>query len=298
LDSSAEGLERATSELGVEGKVIEGGANQSAAWKSNLENLSNGDYDLVVVGSALAADQLTEVAARHTEQRYVSIDQEVDLENVASITFRQSDGAFLAGVAAALATTDQSAFPLSSGSKNVGFIGGSDIPVIRDFLAGFEGGAKAVDPAITVQSSYVGNFTDAQTAYNQATSMIAAGADAIFAAAGGGGLGALKAASEKGKYGIGVDSNQNGLYPEAILASDLKNSGNALFAVISMLKDGTLETGKNYVFGISNGGVELIVNEDLVPEESVETINAFIEKVKDGEIEVPCVDPYCAPSGA
>lgn len=295
FDSANAGLKKASG-LGVSDyKVVESGANDTSAWLSNLQNLSNtSQYKIIVTGSATVADQLTQVAKQYSGQKYIMFDDAVDLPNVAGITFRQNDGAFLAGVLAALASTDKSGFPLSSGNDNVGIVGGENIPVIKDFVVGFVAGAKLVDPKIKVQTSYVGSFTDSQTGYNQAASMYANGADVVFAAAGGSGLGVLKAAHDKNKYAIGVDSNQNGLYPKNILASDLKNVGNALYDLIQKYEAGSLRFGQTYVFGLQNSGVELTLNNSIVPSAVSTKLNGYATKVVSGKVTVPCVNPYCA----
>lgn len=295
FDSANAGLKKASG-LGVSDyKVVESGTNDTSAWLSNLQNLSNtSQYKIIVTGSATVADQLTQVAKQYAEQKFIMFDDAVDLPNVASITFRQNDGAFLAGALAALASADKSGFPLSSGNNNVGIVGGENIPVIQDFVVGFQAGAKLVDPKIKVQTSYVGSFTDSQTGYNQAASMYANGADVVFAAAGGSGLGVLKAAHDKGKYAIGVDSDQNGLYPKNILASDLKNVGNALYDLIRKYEGGSLRFGQTYVFGLQNDGVELTLNNSLVPAAVSTKLNGYAAEVTSGKVTVPCVNPYCA----
>ena len=151
-----------------------------------------------------------------------------------------------------------------------------------------------VDPSIKVQTSYVGSFTDSQTGYNQAASMYANGADVVFAAAGGSGLGVLKAARDKNKYAIGVDSDQNNLYPKNVLASDLKNVGSALYALIQKYEAGSLDFGKTYVFGLQNNGVELTLNSSLVPAAVSDKVNGYAGQVASGKVTVPCVNPYCA----
>lgn len=295
FDSGEAGIKKAESQLGVKTKTVEGGTNATATWKSDLQNLSSsGNYGLVVTGSDQVTDQITAVAKQNPKQKYVVFDQSIDLPNVASITYRQNDGAFLAGVLATLVAKDTQDFPLASGTPNVGIVGGQNIPVINDFIVGFQKGAQSVDPAVKVQTSYVGNFTDAQTGYNQAASMYASGASVVFAAAGGAGLGVLKASQAQNKYSIGVDSNQNNLYPKNVLASDLKNVGSSVFDLIKKDKTGTLGFGKTYVYGIQNGGVELALNDALVPASVKSQVSDYSQKVSSGQIDVPCVQPFCA----
>lgn len=293
FDSAERGMKKAKSDLSVNVKTVEGGVNATATWKSDLQNLSNGDWNLVVTGSDQISQVMTSVAKQFPDQKYIMFDAAINQPNVASIVYRQNDGAFLAGVLAALVSENPKNFPLSAGNKNVGIVGGVNIPVINDFIVGFKKGVQVVDPSIKVQTSYVGSFTDAQTGYNQAASMYANGADVVFAAAGGSGLGVLKASSDKNKYSIGVDSNQNGLHPKNVLASDLKNVGASVFDLIKKYKAGNLKTGRTYVYGIQNNGVELLLNNKLVPSQTANKIHNYSQKVASGAIKVPCVKPYC-----
>ena len=103
----------------------------------------------------------------------------------------------------------------------------------------------------------------------------------------------LKASADKGKYSIGVDSNQNGLYPKNVLASDLKNVGASVYALIQKAEAGTLVYGQNYVFGIQNGGVELAQNSALIPASVASKLSTYSQEVVSGQVQVPCVNPYC-----
>jgi basic membrane protein A len=297
LDSGEAGMKRAQSELGAKTTTVQGGFNNGPAWVDGLTHLSNGNYDVVVTGGAQVVDQLTQVAKKFPKQTYIMFDASIPSPNIASITFRQNDVAFLAGVLAASVSADATDYPLASGKRNVGIIGAQNISAINDFVVGFEAGAKAVDPATTVQLSYVGSFDDTTTAYNQASSMYAAGADVIFAVAGGSGLGVLQAASNSGRYAIGVDSDQNDLYPGHVLASALKNVSTAVFHLLALEQRGDLKTGTTYVYGIANDGVELKLASNVTPATAA-VVHDFSVKVADGQIDVPCVDPFCAkPSG-
>ena len=293
LDSAEAGMKRAQAELGVTTKTVEGGVNNAPAWVDGLTAFSGGDYDVVVTGGAQVVDQLTSVASKFPQQSYIMFDAAIPAPNIASITFRQNDVAFQAGVLAASVSADAAHYPLATGKRNVGVIGGQNISAINDFIVGFEAGAKAVDPATTVQKSYVGSFADTNAAYNQATGMFANGADVVFAVAGGSGLGVLKAAADNNRYAIGVDSDQNELYPGHVLASALKNVGTALFDLLDLKAHGKLQMGHTYVYGIANDGVELKMS-DLVTPQTADTVAEFSDKVATGQIDVPCVEPFCA----
>lgn len=270
-------------------ETLQADANNPAQWKANLESVSNGDWDVVIVGTSQMVDILTETAPKFPNQKFIIYDSVVDAPNVASITYKQNEGSFLAGVLAAIASTQKADFALSGGTKTIGAVGGMDIPVINDFFVGYEAGAKAVDPSIKVLTSYVGNFTDSQKGYDQAKAMYDQGADVVFQVAGGAGIGVLQAAKDANKYAIGVDQNQNALQSGHILASMLKNVGESLEQAVGKAQDGSLEYGKTAAFGLANDGVGLDFanNNDIVPKAVVDKIQDYKQQVVDGKLTVP-----------
>lgn len=284
--------EKGMVELQVEGHqttTLQAEVNNPAQWKSNLESVSTGNWDIAIVGTFQMQDILIETAAKYPEQKFIIYDAPVEAPNVASIVYKQNEAAFLAGVLAATATSDTTSFPLSSGSKKVGLVGGMDIPVINDFLYGFRAGVEAVDPSIEVLVSYVGSFNDSAKGYDQGKAMFDQGADVVFQVAGGAGLGALQAAKDANKYGIGVDSNQNDLQPGHVLASSLKNIGNSLVTAVNAAQEGTLDWGSTTAYGLSNDGVGLDYanNGNTVPQAVQDLINQFKQDIIDGKITVP-----------
>lgn len=297
FDSGERGIKEAQQRLGAQTKTVQGGTDPTT-WSSDLQQLSQGGYNVIVTGSDQVAQQITAAAKRYPSQKYIMFDQDIPAPNIASIVYLQNDGAFLAGVLAALATTHKSQFPLAKGSKVVGIVGGVNIPVIQDFVVGFEKGAHTVDPSIKVLTSYVGNFDDPQTGYNQAVDMYHRGADVVFAAAGASGLGVLKASKTLNRYSIGVDSDQNNTFPGHVLASDLKNVNVSVFDLLSKAKAGTLKYNHQYVYGLSNNGVKLLLDSKLVPSSISSQLDKYSKDVASGKISVPCVKPYClSPTG-
>ncbi|WP_372983776.1 BMP family protein [Microbacterium sp.] len=269
--------------------TLQGDANNPAQWKANLQSVSTGQYDVVVIGSSTASDTITEVAPKFPDQNYVFYDGVIDAPNVASLTYKQNEGSFLAGVLAALATTQKTDFPLAEGTKKVGLVGGMDIPVINDFAAGFRAGVEAVDPSVEVLVSYVGSFSDSAKGYDQAKAMFDQGADVVYQVAGGAGVGVLQAAADADKYAIGVDSNQNALQKGHILASMLKYVGESILQAVEDDEEGTLAYGETTSFGLANDGVGLTFddNDGIVPQSVIDAIDGYKQKVVDGEIEVP-----------
>ncbi len=288
FDDAARGM-AAIAKTGAETRNIQADAENPAQWRSNLESVSGGDWDLVITGTSQMVDILNETAPKYPDQKYVIYDSVVDQPNVASIVYKQNEGSFLAGVLAGLVTEDPSTFPKANADKTVGLVGGMDIPVINDFVAGFKAGVKAVDPAIQVLVSYVGDFTDSNRGFDQATAMYDQGADVVFQVAGGAGIGVLRAAEQSDKYAIGVDANQNALHKGYILASMLKNVGVSLENAFEQFKKGDLAFGKTTEYGLANNGVGLVFEDNggIVPDSVQQSIKDYAQKVIDGQITVP-----------
>lgn len=289
FDSAQAGVD-ALKEEGWTTTTLQADTNNLAQWKANLESVSTGEYGLVTIGSFVAIDPLTELAPKYPDQKYLFYDDVVDAPNVASLTYKQNESGFLAGVLAALvATSDGADFPLASGEKTVGVVAAMDIPVIQDTIGGFRAGVEAVDPSITVLESTVGSWTDSVKAYDQATAMFEQGADVVFPVASAAGVGALQAAADANKYAIGIDSNQNALQPGHILASALKNVGSSIEQAAKAYENGELKFGETTEYGLSNDGVGLTFddNDGAVPDSVIAKIDEFKQKVIDGEITVP-----------
>ena len=204
----------------------------------------------------------------------------VDQPNVQSVVFTEEQGSYLAGMMAGMA----------SKSDIVGFIGGMDIPLIHKFECGYAQGFKAVKPDGKVLINYTGTtpaaWNDPVKGGELAKAQISQGADVIYAAAGGTGIGVLQATADDGKLGIGVDSNQNYLHPGKVLTSMTKRVDNAVY---DALTDGAdMETGFE-VMGLANGGVGYAMdeyNKDLVSADMQSAIDEAAEKIASGEIEV------------
>ncbi|BDI21987.1 BMP family protein [Herbiconiux sp. L3-i23] len=287
MDSANEGLERAAADLGVTVSVIEAGADDAPAWERNLTEASaSGENDLIVTGGTVMASTLERVAAQFPDQQYLIFDSESVGDNVTGISYAQNEGAFLVGALAAIISTNPDSFPRSTGANKIGLVGGMDIPVIRDFAVGYEQGAKAISPDITVDLRFVGDFESAQGAYDITTAIFNDGADVVYQVAGAAGLGVLQAGEDSGRYAIGTDSDQNGIHPDSTPASAIKSVGNTVYTGIQQFLDGELELGTTTVGNISNDGVGIAFNDDLVPAEFQDQIDALRQQVIDGDITV------------
>jgi basic membrane protein A len=238
-----------------------------------------GNNPIVMTGFAFAS-ALETVAKDFPDTKFAIIDMVVDQPNVRSVVFNEHEGSYLVGVAAAKA----------SKSGTVGFVGGMDIPLIRKFACGYVQGVKATNPDATVIQNMTGTtpaaWNDPVKGAELTKAQIAQGADVVYAAAGGTGVGVLQTAADEGIFSIGVDSNQNYLHPGSVLTSMLKRVDVAVFEAFT--EGENLTTGFN-VLGISNGGIDYAVDENNA---SVFTddIKAAVEAAKagivDGSIEV------------
>lgn len=234
---------------------------------------------VVVLGFANAAT-LEEVAPKYPDTSFVLIDMVVDLPNVRSVIFQEHEGSYLVGMLAAMATE----------SNTIGFIGGMDIPLIRHFGCGYAQGAKAVNPDITVVANMTGTtpaaWNDPVKGGELTKAQISQGADVIYAAAGGTGVGVLQAAADADVLSIGVDSNQNHLHPGQVLTSMLKRVDNAVYHAFS---DGPGLDAGIVSMGLSDDGVGYALDEHNAPLVSAEmkaAVDDAREKIISGEIEV------------
>ncbi|MES3024015.1 MAG: BMP family ABC transporter substrate-binding protein [Pseudomonadota bacterium] len=251
--SAFEGAERFKKETGI--KFIEAQASSDTQAEQVLRGLARKKLDLIVGVGFSQTQAIQKVAAEFPNVRFVLIDSIAKGNNVNSIMFREEEGSYLVGVAAAMA----------SKSKKIGFVGGMDIPLIRAFSCGYSQGAKATNPKVETFQNMVGTtsaaWNDPAKGGELARSQFERGVDVVFAVAGGSGMGTLQTAKEKGKLGIGVDSNQNYLHPGTMLTSMVKQVGNAVYDSFTQVKAGTWKAGVSYR-GLKEGGVDWVVDKD------------------------------------
>ena len=274
-------------------ELIESQDNPTATDDQRAERLrlmaQKGANPIVVVGFTYAA-ALAKVAPEFPEIQWGIVDDSsVTADNVHSIVFKEEEGSYLVGVAAAL----------KSKSNNVGFIGGVNTPLIAKFEAGFIAGAKAVNPKIKVQSTYISNFpdfsgfNDPAKGYEAAKGMYENGADVVYAAAGGTGTGLHKAASELGKWSIGVDADEatypaHAAYKKTILTSMLKRVDLGTRAFVADAVAGKKTSGVK-TWGAKQGGVGYTTTGGYLKGLTVK-IDAFQKLISSGAVAVP-TDP-------
>lgn len=291
FDGNKAGMDRAGEELGIEVKSIEGGS-ELADFPAAIEALCEShEYDVIITLTAQTSEIVYNLAEKYPDQDFFVIDDTMAAlrPNIYNAQYNQCEGSFLAGALAALVTTDTDMEGVNA-DKVVGAIGNNDVPVIRDFMDGFEQGVHYIDEDIEVLTAFVGSATDVVKAKDLAQTMYSTqNVDVIFNIAASAGLGILETANEVGKYAIGVDVNQNGLYPGAVLSSMLKNSGDGIFLALKRYQEGTLPMGTTELLSIREGTIGLAKDEyyeQYVPAEIREQIDAIEEKIMNGEIKV------------
>ncbi len=289
-DISYAGVQTAKEKLGIEFDYVEPTA--IAEYEGFQRDFAmSGEYEIIICIGFDQADALTVIADEYPDQKFAIVDMVVVKDNVASLIFRANEGSFLVGVVAGLMTE----------TGKVGFIGGMDIPLIRDFFVGYEAGAIWANPDVEVlEPVFVGGWADPTKGKELGTSLTELGADGIFVAAGKSGLGGLEAAHEQGIYGYGVDACQCYLYPE-IIASMTKRVDNAVFQMILSALLGTFEGGI-YSGGLAESWVgmcrlpeeeepfwEYVFEFDhvVLPEDVLEKVFEAKDKIISGDIIVP-----------
>jgi basic membrane protein A len=213
----------------------------------------DGFSPIMTVGFAWAT-ALDKVAGEFPDTKFAIIDAIVDKPNVQSIKFKEHEGSFLVGVIAAE----------TSKTGKFGFVGGMDIPLISRFGCGYAQGIKYVNAKDEVFANMTGTdfhaWNDPVKGGELAKSQIDRGADIVYAAAGATGQGVLKAAADAGKLGIGVDSDQDNLFPGKVLTSMLKHVDLATYKSFMDAKNGTWKPGL-LLLGLKEGGVDYAVDE-------------------------------------
>jgi basic membrane protein A len=274
------GVVRAKKELPIVARDAEPGDPTSL--EPALRAFAQYGYDLIIGVGFAQAPIIEQVAADYPNSKFAIVDAIVDKPNVAGLVFREHEGSFLVGMIAAA----------TSKTNTIGFVGGMDIPLIHRFLTGYEEGAKYLNPRIRVIPNFVG-ITDG--AWNNpgkgrelATAQIEQGADVVFQAAGNSGLGVFDAAEAKGKFAIGVDSNQNWVKPGHILTSMVKRIDNAVYGVIKDTLEGKFKGGPQ-IYGLDNNGVGYAVdefNKALIPPSVIEKVELARQEIVSGKIKV------------
>jgi basic membrane protein A len=296
-DQAQSGAIQAEEELGIsfdEAQPDE--VAQFSTFQQQFAESTDPDYDLVCCIGFLQKDSLTENADSYPDQNFMIVDEVVDSSNVASYTFKEHEGSYLAGLMASLLTTrDFSAGGGSTAgdSTNVGFVGGLETGLIKRFQAGFEAGVSAGSDDVDVSTSYAGSFNDPAAGREAAAAMYNSGADVVYHAAGNTGTGVFQAAQEAGRFAIGVDRAQSitrPAYADVILGSMIKRVDTPVYNSIEATVNGEFPGGESVSLGLAEEGVGLVYGDSLgseIPDDVADQVATAREDIIAGDISVP-----------
>lgn len=296
-DLSYNGLMEAAEKYGFRTKVVELGGDVTLQLPTFEEYAEDSDWDIILAGTPNLKEALQQAAQEYPEQKFILYDCQDDLglSNVFSMDHAQNEGAYLAGVAAALLTTSDA--ELANDEKIVGFVGGGENTALDDYLIGYIQGVHSVDEDINILVSWIGDFKDTAKGKELAIAQANQGADVIFSVAGGAGLGTLAGCAESNIYSIGVDSDQyTVLLPTDptvaanICTSMYKKADVTVSSLLDMAIDGTLEWGSYVKWGLKEGVVGIATDNDNYKNIFSDEIKTKIEEVQaaatNGELEI------------
>ncbi len=275
-----QGVQRAEKELGVKGRVVESAT--AADYIPNMTSLARSGYDLVIGVGFAQGDAIGKVAQKYPDTGFAIIDVDQAFvpgkpANVQGLLFREEEVGYLAGYLAGLEEERR------EGKDVISAVGGMKEPPVDRFIAGYFAGAEKAAPGITLIHDYSQDWDDQAKCKELALNQIARGSNVIFQVAGGCGLGALNAAGERDRWGIGVDADQSFLGPH-ILTSAQKGVDAAVFLTIKAVQDGSWKGGGNATFGLKENGVGLGKVSPDVPQADVDKVDEIKQQIADGEI--------------
>ena len=286
-DLAFAGLTLAAQELGVRVVPIES-SNPVGEGEQLLRAAAEAGFDLVITLEFSHFDPLARVAPDYPDTLFAIVNIVVEGDNIVSIMFDEHTGSYLAGLLAALVTTDET-IEQTNDAAVIGAVGGVQSSGIDVFLYGYLQGACAVNPDINVLFAYSNSFGDPATGREIALAMHEQGADVVFQVAGGTGEGIINAAATENFFAIGVDSDQDYLAPGNVLTSMLKRVDVAVYDVIERLVNGELEGGTVAQYGLEENGVglsEMTYTRHIIPRAYMEQVNNAREAIIAGELDV------------
>ena len=271
-------------------------ADEMAEYQAEFAESTSPEYDLVNCIGFDHVSGLEENADAYPDRNFAIFDSVVDEDNVASYVFKEHQGSFLTGYLAAGLTSREIAAAggeTRTDATTVGFVGGIETDLIKKFEAGFVAGTEYHDADVDVLTEYVGGFGDIEGGKAAAGRMYSQGADVVYHAAGGTGLGVFQAAQERERFALGVDADQsrsNPRYSDVIVASMTKQVHTAVSRAIGSVLDGEFRGGSVVELGLDADGVALVYGTELgsaVPDELRADIEDVREGIVSGDIEVP-----------
>ena len=272
--------ERVKNELGWD--MVEFEAANNTQIEQGMRKVADRGATLIVAMGFAQADAVAAISPQYPDINFVAVDVcwvDDPAGNIYQACYLEHEGSFLVGMIAAMA----------SKSGTIGFVGGMDIPLIRKFQGGYEQGALHVNPNIEILANMTGTTPEA---WNNPTkgaeltkAQIDGGADVVYQAAGGTGIGVLQAAADAGIYGIGVDTNQNWMHPGSMLTSMLKRLDLTIFVQAEKTAAGTFEPGIHFL-GLADGMVGYATEDGQVTAEMQSAADAAAAEIVSGAITV------------
>ena len=274
--SAWEGLQRAAENFGCEVKYIE--SKGDADFVPNIESFLDEDYDLIICTGYVMADAVRDAAELNPDQKFAIVDDasNADLDNVTCMMFEQEQASYLVGLAAGYTTE----------SNVVGFVVGQANETMNSFGYGYLAGVLDANPDATILQYNANSFGDASAGKTAVNTMVTKGADVVFHAAGGTGIGVIDGCKENKIWAIGVDSDQSPLAPETILTSALKRVDNACYDATKKTILGTLEGGVE-TYDLAAGGVDIAQTTDNLSKDVLEKIEDAKKDIIAGDLVVP-----------
>lgn len=276
-DAAFRGLIKARNEESITFDYRE--ISETKTYDEAFNQLVKENNDVIIGLGYIVKDSLEKTAKANPTKQFILIDETSDLDNVASITFKEDEGSFLAGAVAAM----------SSKTGKLGFIGGVESPLLHKFQSGYEQGALAINPDATFITNYTGDFGNSDLGAQAARTMFQDdNVDVVYTVAGLTGVGALQEAQAQGKYAIGVDSDQFFIAEKAVVTSMVKNVDVAIYTALqTYAKNSNKFTDKDMVFGLTDDGVGLtqlhVVN---FTDEQQKQLEDLKQKLISGDIKI------------
>ena len=249
-----------------------------ADYQTNINTFLDEDYDLIITVGYMLADATREAAEDNPDKMFAIVDDasNADLENVACLTFAQEQASYLVGLVAGSVTE----------SKTVGYVQGMVSDTMNLFGIGYITGVLEACPDATVLQYNANSFIDIAGGNTAAKDMITKGADVIYQAAGGTGIGVINACDEEGIWAIGVDTDQAPLAPEHVITSAMKRVDVASQDISKAVAAGEFAAGV-HLYDLSNGGVDLAPTRDNIPADVLELVENAKAAVIAGDVVVP-----------
>jgi basic membrane protein A and related proteins len=273
------GLQKAQKQLGVSVSVHT--STSAADYIPNMSSFAQQGYNLVIAVGFLMYDDVKTVAAKFPNTKFMIIDNgwsKGDPPNLEGTLFHEQEAGYLVGYLSGLLYKGQ--------AVTMSTVGGQKIPPVDRYIAGFQAGAKAGDPSVTLLNGYSQDFVAQDKCKNLALQQIGQGSKVVFQVAGGCGLGALDAAKQKNVWGIGVDADQSYVGPQ-ILTSALKRVDTDVFTTIQQVKAGQFKGGSTFSYTVKNNGIGIGKVSSKVPSAIVKQVAAVEKQIAAGKVKIP-----------